>query len=113
MPWGTAPLTGMEAQPIRPGSLVEFTGDELLDQYIYAGHPGLVVDDGARDEFSVMFVNGPSWCIDRGSVAAIDRATYLVRGDRLVALRHPTRDEEVPGFNAPGHEWPEGQRPVE
>lgn len=28
--------------------------------------------------------------------AAMDRSTYLARGDRLVALEHPIRDGDVP-----------------
>lgn len=61
----------MQDEALREGSLVEFVGDDLEDSYIYAGHPGLVIDAALADEYAVSFVNGPSWCIDRSSVARI------------------------------------------
>ena len=92
---------------------VAYTAADEPGLRLWRGHPGRVIDDGGpTGDVVVSFVNGPSLAMSRTSIEPIDFDTYLQRGDRLVGGLHPLDATSIQGLNAPGHEWPEGQRPA-
>lgn len=91
------------------GAYVEYIGEEHAETPmggIYLGHPGLVIENGLwPTELTIQFVNGPTECVNPQSVRPLILLEYLSRGDRLVALRHPLQEREVPRFLRAGQEW--------
>jgi hypothetical protein len=97
---------------LRAEKRVQYVGGDDGENQVFAGHPGLIVDDGLWPfEVAVSFVNGPSICLRPAELAPLLDGEYIARGRRLVRGHHPVMDGAVPRFNAPGDEWPEGHDP--
>jgi hypothetical protein len=91
---------------------VQFTGPDDPAVGLYQGRPGRVIDLGQFPlEVSVGFVNGPSHCVTPHDLLPLTEEQYRERGRRLVALKHPLRNESVQRYNAKGHEWIDGPEP--
>lgn len=97
---------------LKVGAAVVYIGPEDVEQALYHGHPGRVVDTGqAPTHVDVSFVNGTSCSVSPELLVAVDEAIYLTRGRRLVSCLHPVLDSSVPRYNLAGDEWPEGRDP--
>lgn len=91
---------------------VQFTGADDPAVGLYEGHPGRVLDLGQCPlEVSVGFVNGPSHCLSPDDLGLLTEEQYRARGRRLVALKHPLREQAVQRYNEVGQEWVDGAEP--
>lgn len=76
---------------MRVRDFVAYSGADDADVMLWHGHPGRVTDLGQYpNEVAISFVNGPSLCLTLHQVEQLDAATYRERGQRVLALRHPT-----------------------
>jgi hypothetical protein len=102
-----------ETPRIRVGDLVAYTGPDEPELPLWEGQPGLVLEipRGADDrpiEYVAAFVAGPSACTTPDDTEQVDEATYVERGRRVAAGRHPLRDEPVEVSSHAAPHWPEG-----
>jgi hypothetical protein len=90
------PIDGPPAA-LRDGDRVEYVGKDLPDLHVWQGHPGVVIDTPPSDpkEVVVSLVAGPSFCFREDDVQLLDDASYRLRGERIIAGRHPIAEWNV------------------
>lgn len=94
---------------LRDGDRVQYVGEDIPDLHIWQGHPGVVIDTPPSDpeEVVVTLVGGPSFCFREGHVQRLDDANYLLRGERIIAGKHPVAERDVgKPLTAEGSHWP-------
>lgn len=89
------------------GQVIEYVGAEDEDLGLFRGHPGRVfLLRGLPESVYASFVNGPSLSCPVASLAPLSQATFVHRGERVVAGLHPLDERPIRRLMAPGHEWP-------
>lgn len=93
---------------------VAYTGPDIPEISVWHGHPGVVLDvlddAGAEPEIVVDLVGSVSLCLPEDEVVVIEDATYLARGERVLASKHPIDEVGIgPPLTAEGSHWPDRQ----